>query len=139
MQTGRLRWALLVSVLIISCLGCHITSERFIVGTYRAEASCVTITLVLNRDHSFVQSVRTKTGETNQLKGKWFIRQWSIDHRTQETVDFDSFLDFHEDYHGRDGVPGETGFTPELLPKGITMGPIIVNCPDGPDQIDYVK
>jgi hypothetical protein len=139
MQTGRLRWAFVVSALIASCLGCHVTSERFIVGTYRAEAPCVTITLVLNRDHSFVQSARTAAGETKQVKGKWFIRQWGTDHPTEKTVDFDSFLDFHEDYHGREGGPGETGFIPERWPRGVLMGPIIVQCPDSGYKIDYVK
>jgi len=139
MQTGRLRWTLLVSALIASCLGCHVTSERFIVGTYRAEAPCVTVSLVLNQDHSFVQSVRTTSGETKQLKGKWLMRQWRIDDDGVSTVDFDSFLDFHEDWRGREGGPGETGFTPERWPRGILMGPIIVKCPDSDYKIDYVK
>jgi hypothetical protein len=139
MQTGRLRFALLVSALTFCGLGCQVTSEWFIVGTYRAEAPCVTITLVLNRDHSFVQSARTTAGETKQVTGKWFIRQWGTDHPTGKTVDFDSFLDFHEDYRGREEGPGETGFIPERWPRGVLMGPIIVQCPDSGYKIDYVK
>src|ERR1700737_3205817 len=59
---GRGRRAFLASALTFSCLRGHVTSERFIVGTYRAEAPRVTITLGLDRDHSFVQSVRTNVG-----------------------------------------------------------------------------
>jgi hypothetical protein len=136
MQTGRIRRAFLASALTFFCLGCHVTSERFIVGTYRAEAPCVTITLVLNRDHSFVQSARTTSGETKQLTGKWNIDQWA---QGVKTVDFDAFLDFHEDYHGLEGGLGETGFIPERWPRGVLMGPIIVQCPDSGYKIDYLK
>jgi hypothetical protein len=139
MQSGRLRWAFFVSVLIFSCTGCHVTSERSIVGTYRAEAPCVTITLVVKRDHSFVQSVRTRSGETKELVGKWRIDQWKIDPQPVKTVDFAPFLDFSEDEHGRQGGPGGTGFRPERWPRGILMGPIIVKCPDSGYKIDYVK
>jgi len=138
MRTGRMMF--LLFVLIISCSGCHVTSERFIVGTYRAEAPCVEVTLVLNRDHSFVQSARTTSGETKQLIGKWSINQWNVDHQMVKTVDFDSFLDFSQDHHGRLGGPGGTGFRPERWPRGVLMGPIIVKCPDSSSyKIDYVK
>ncbi len=139
MQIGRLRWALLVFTLIFSCSGCHVTSERYIAGTYRAEAPCVKITLVLNQDHSFVQSVRTTSGEKKELVGKWGIDQKSIDHQMVEMVDFDSFLDFSEDERGRQGGLGGTGFRPERWPRGILMGPIIVQCTDSSYKIDYVK
>jgi hypothetical protein len=99
----------------------------------------VTITLVLNRDHSFVQSVRTTSGETKQLTGKWGVDQWNTDHQMVKTVDFDSFLDFSEDEHGREGGSGGTGFRPERWPRGVLMGPIIVRCPDSSYKIDYVK
>lgn len=137
LRMRRLGEAFFLSALVFFCLDCRVTSERFIVGTYRAGTPCVTITLVLNRDHSFVQSARTASGETRWLNGKWFVHEWSIDHRAEKTVDFDSFLDFHEDYAGR-GV-GEAGFTPELFPRGILMGPIIVKCPESGYKVDYVK
>jgi hypothetical protein len=123
------------SALLCSCLGCHVTSERLIVGTYRAEAPCVTITLVLNRDHSFLQTVRTTSGETKQLTGKWTIGQWG---QGIKTVDFDSFLDFSKNEHGLQGSGG-TGFRPELWPRGILMGPVIVECSESSYKIDYVK
>jgi hypothetical protein len=127
----RLRCALTISTLIFACLACRVTTERFLVGTFRAEAPCETVTLVLNRDHSFVQSVRTKIGETNQLTGKW-----TVDRRTA-WVDFEPFLDFREDVHGRQ-VRG-ANYIPEVMPRGITMGPIIVKCPDSDHEIDYIK
>jgi hypothetical protein len=130
MQTGRLGWAFVVSALIASCLGCHVTSERFIVGTYRAEASCAVITLVVNRDHSFAQSVRTNTGEVNQVTGTWALDE-------KGWITLRPFLDFLRDDHGRQ-LEGAF-FRPELLPRGVTLGPIVMKCPDSDHQIDYVK
>jgi hypothetical protein len=122
---------LLISALVVAFCGCHVTSERFVVGTYRAEAPCETVTLVLNRDHSFVQSVRTKVGETNRLTGRW-----TVDGRTA-WVDFQPFLDFREDVHGIQ--VGGASYVAEVMPRGITMGPIIVKCPDSDHMIDYIK
>jgi hypothetical protein len=53
-------------------------------------------------------------------------------------VDFDSFLDFSNDYRGSQVGEG-AGFWPERFPRGILMGPIIVKCPDSSHEIDYVK
>jgi hypothetical protein len=107
--------ALLLSALLFACFGCHATSERFIVGTYRAEATCVTITLVLNQDHSFVQSVRATSGETKQLTGKWSMDQWNTGQQMVKTVDFDSFLDFSEDEHGRQGGSARDRLSPRAM------------------------
>ena len=115
------------------------TSKQSVQGTYRAETPCVTITLLLNRDHSFVQSVRTTSGEKKELAGKWSIDQFNIDHKMIETVDFDSFLDFSEDERGRQGGPGGTGFRTERWPRGVIMGPVIVHCPNSSYKVDYVK
>jgi hypothetical protein len=108
-----------------------VTSERFIVGTYRAVAPCETITLVVNRDLSFVQSVRTSSGETNQLSGRW-----SVDKATK-WLDFEPFLDFRSDDRGRQ-IGGFSSFA-EMLPGSVTMGPMILKCPDSDHKIDYVK
>jgi hypothetical protein len=118
-------------IFLLSCAGCEITSERFLVGTYRAEAPCVTITLAVNRDHTFAQDARTKQGEANRLTGRWKIDSSQI-------VTFEPFLDFIEEPCGRDGNGG-TGFRAERWPRGITMGPIIVKCPESSYKIDYVK
>jgi hypothetical protein len=122
---------LLAFVFVFPCLGCPVTSERFIAGTYRAEAPCGTITLVVNRDHSFVQSVQMKSGDANQLSGKWHVE------RNYRTVRFEPFLDFLDDTRGRQ--QRERGFSADVMPRGISMGPIIVKCPDSSHEIDYVK
>jgi hypothetical protein len=137
MRTVRFTWGLLTFATILASLGCSVTNERSIVGTYRAEASCVTITLVLNPDHSFLQTARTSSGHTNQVNGKWRIDN---SNKSFEIVDFEPFLDFQIDHRGRNGEgPGETGFHAERWPRGILMGPIIVECPDSAEKIDYVK
>jgi hypothetical protein len=132
MEIATLRQAILISALIFSCLGCQVTSERSIVGTYRAEAPCETIILELNRDHTFIQSVRTHSGEINRLKGRWWLD------KSDNIVMFDHFLDFLNDGRGDRGGGG-TGFKAERMPRGITMGPIIVKCPDSDHEIDYIK
>ena len=134
MQTRWLRSALLISVPIFVGLGCSVTHEESIVGTYLAEAPCVTITLVVNRDHSFVQSAKANSGVTNRLSGKWRIDK---SEKSFETVDFEPFLDFHTDGHGLAG--GLTGFHAERWPRGVLMGPVIVQCSDSSYKIDYVK
>jgi hypothetical protein len=121
--------------LIFSAVGCYVTNERSIVGTYKAETPCVTITLAVKQDHSFVQSVRTISGDTRQLTGKWTIHEWQ---QGDTTVDFDPFLDFINDEHGG-SASGGTGFRPERWPGAILMGPIIVKCPESSYKIDYVK
>ena len=100
-------------------------------GTYRAEAPCAKITLVLRPDHSFLQSVQTQSGRTNQLDGRWFLNSGKI-------IEFDSFLDFVNDERGINGTGG-TGFRAERWPRGIIMGPIIVKCADSSYKLDYVK
>jgi hypothetical protein len=91
----------------------------------------VTVTLVLRRDHSFLQSTRTRTGDTNQLTGKW-----SLDGKTA-WVNFQPVLDFREGDHGR--LMGGASFTADMMPRGISMGPVIVKCPDVDNEIDYIK
>jgi len=97
----------------------------------------MTITLVLDKDHSFVQSARTVSGDTRQITGKWVVEEGSRG-RGDTIVEFDHFLDFVNDEHGGpDG--GGTGFRPERWPIGVTMGPIIVKCPESSHKVDYVK
>jgi hypothetical protein len=105
------------------------------VGTYGAEAPCVTITLDVKQDHSFVHSVRTASGDTRQLTGRWSVHEWS---QGNKTVDFDPFLDFVNHQRG-DEARGEAGFSPERWPRGVLMGPIIVKGPESSYKIDYVN
>jgi len=95
MQTRGMIPAAFVSTLILFCLACNTVNESRLIGTYRADSSCVTITLVVNLDHSFVQSVQTRTGGTNQLAGKW-----SVD-KKEETITLEPFLDFLNDAQGK--------------------------------------
>ena len=71
------------------------------------------------------------SGETNRLTGRW-----SVD-KAEKTVRFEPFLEFLEEGLGRQ----ISGFSSpvEMLPRGITMGPEIVKCPDSNHEIDYIK
>ena len=131
MQTRGMSRALSISTLVFLCLGCRTANESRLVGTYRANASCVTITLVVNKDHSFVQSAQARSGETNRLTGRW-----SLD-KKDKMMTFEPFLDFLNDDHGRQ--LGFASFSPELMGLVTEMGPVIVKCPDSDHQINYVK
>jgi hypothetical protein len=50
---------------------CGTPTESQLVGKYRVESTCMTASLVLNKDHSFSQNVHLKTGETRQVQGTW--------------------------------------------------------------------
>lgn len=130
MQTRGIIRGLFVSLVLV-CLGCSTVNESRLVGTYRADGSCVTITLSVNPDHSFVQNAETRTGETNRLTGRW-----SVDKR-RKYIDFEPFLDFLNDDHGRQ--VGGASFPPQVMGLGIELGPVIVKCPDSNHQIDYIK
>jgi hypothetical protein len=73
MQTRGMIRAAFVCTLVLVCLGRNTVDDRRLIGTYRADGSCVDITLVINSDHSFVQSAETRTGETNRLTGRWSV------------------------------------------------------------------
>lgn len=68
-------------------------------------------------------------GEINRLSGKWIL--------DNDGVTFKPFLDFLKDDHGRQ--IDFAIFSPEVMPRGITMGPVIVKCPDSGHQIAYIK
>src|SRR5271168_952888 len=59
--------------LLVPLVACTVTREESIAGTYVLEAPCLTATLVVKRDHSFLQTVRTDSGETNRLTGVWSV------------------------------------------------------------------
>jgi hypothetical protein len=123
--------AAFVSTLILVCLACNTVDESRLVGTYRADGSCVTITLVVNPDHSFVQNAETRTRETNRITGRWTVD------KKDRTITFRPFLDFLEDMHGRQIEYAD--FPPETMGWVIDMGPVIVKCPDSDHKVDYVK
>jgi hypothetical protein len=123
--------AVFVSALTLVCLACDTVDESRLAGTYRADGSCVTITLVVNADHSFVQSAETRAGETNRITGTW-----SVD-KKDKTITFRPFLDFLNDMHGKQ--VGWASFPPVAMGLFIQMGPVIVKCLDSDRKIDYAK
>jgi hypothetical protein len=122
---------ILVTALMVFCTKCSTVNESRLVGIYHANGSCVTITLVVNPDHSFVQSARAAAGETNRLTGRW-----SVD-KKDKMMTFEPFLDFLNDEHGK--RLGFANFPPEVIWPAIEMGSVVVKCPDSYHEIRYVK
>jgi hypothetical protein len=119
------------SCISLLVLACRTTNESRLVGTYRVDASCVTVSLVVNQDHSFVQRVETRDGETNRLTGKW-----SVD-KKNGYIDFEPFLDFLNDAHGRQ--LGFASYPPEIIGTVIEIGPVILKCPDSDHELYYAR
>jgi hypothetical protein len=120
-----------ISTLLLVCSGCNTVNESRLVGTYRADGSCVNIMLVVNPDHSFVQSAEARSGEINRVTARW-----SVD-KKDGMITFEPFLDFLNDTHGKQ--VGGASFPPESMGLFVRLGPVIVKCPDSDHQIDYVK
>ena len=121
---------LFTATLVSAFVGCQVTQERSIIGTYRAEAPCVTITLALKQDHMFMQSAQTASGGRNELVGKWYL---GPDH----DLILKPALGFSHSALGekRDLSGGPVDRTP----RGVAFGPIIVACPDSSHEVDYIK
>jgi hypothetical protein len=132
-QVRRIASALGLSWVCLSCLGCQVKSEKRIAGTYQAECPCATIILTVDRDHSFVQNVKMKSGETKQLAGNWQID------KKYNAITFAPFLDFTDDFRGKQEESSVFFGGPEWMPRGIMLGPISVKCPESSYEIDYVK
>jgi hypothetical protein len=110
--------------------GCSVSDERVIVGSYNAEAPCTTISLAMRADHTFVQIATDGFGHTMKTNvGHWSLKNgW---------VHFEPFLLFQYDPKG--GL-GSLSAQPERLPRGTTIGPELVRCPDGQlSKTDYIK
>jgi hypothetical protein len=122
---------LVFATLFLLTSACVVTHDEDIAGTYIAKTPCATITLAVSVDHTFVQRVRTFSGETNELRGKW-----AVDVNTGWTS-FEPFLGFSRSERGERG----TGYSAkvERLPEGLTMGPMIITCPDSAHEVNYVK
>ena len=119
--------------LVLWSAGCRTIEESNVVGTYRASAPCVTISLVLNADHSFVQSLRTTSGFTKELRGSW-----SLDPSTdRKLIEFKPFLDL---LHGERGEQvGGVELRAESIGPILQMGPLIAACPESTHEMNYVK
>lgn len=131
MQTGRLIRTLLMLAVTVQGLGCFTVKEHRVVGTYRAKAPCVTITLTVKPDHSFVQTAQTDRGQISRITGTW-----SVD-KGPKIIIFKPFLDFLSDEGGRQ-VDLAT-FGPEDFGAAVVMGPAVVSCDKSVQEADYVK
>ena len=59
-------------LMCLSCLSCgRKIHDSDLFGTYIANPDWGTSTLVLNSDHTFTQTVTTKTGSSKSVHGKW--------------------------------------------------------------------
>lgn len=125
-------------------MGCRTVNESTVAGTYRLRTPCVTATVVLNRDHTFSQSVQTSSGQTKQLKGEWRLtgadNKGIIGHLIapfSKFVDLEPFLDLSHDARG-EVVPGMSP-TAETLGLSVSIGPIMVQCSNSEYKADYNK
>lgn len=107
---------------------CVAEDEKSVFGKYVAATPCGNSTLTLRSDHSFIQEehanniFRKRSGQW-RLSHQWVIFKVDVDDATDRT----SFIP----------IPGAARV--ERLPKGFTMGPLIINCPDSAHEFDYVK
>ena len=131
MQTRGVIRTVFVALALQVFIGCSSLNERQLIGTYKAEVSCVTISLVLRQDFSFTQTVRTSTGGFNELEGTW-----SLDRKTN-SLSFTPFLDFIDNTSGK--RVRSSIFSPERIAISIALGPIIVKCPDSNAEVNYIK
>ena len=115
-----------------SFLGCLVTRERYVVGSYKVlDLTCTEITLLVREDHTFEQVAKSPSQETvNRIDGHWLVRDGRLE--------FKPFLSFTNNPRGQQSA-GLVG-RPERMPRGITIGPEIASCPDGvAHKVDYIK
>ena len=128
---------MLASVVAPFVCGCRTISESNLIGVYQAESPCVTASLALNKDHSFEQSLRTRSGETKRVMGKWKLMEGNSSFAGKQVSFSPSFLDMVHDSQGVQ-VGGAT-LAAEGIGFAVHSGPIIVACPETSYKIDYVK
>lgn len=127
------------SVLILTLLlsACRLVNDANLVGTYRGETPCATVTLELKSNHSFVQTQRIESGGTKQVVGGWRLDNGDGE-GLGKRVSFDhAFLDLVHDNQGRD--VGGASLIAEVMGRSVHIGPVIVACPESTYKIDYVK
>ncbi len=122
----------ILTALGISFLGCLVTKERSLVGSYKMlDLTCTEITLAVREDHTFEQVAKSPFRETvNRIDGHWSLHDgW---------LEFKPFLNFTHNPRGQQ-IAGLYG-RPERMPRGVTIGPEIASCPDGvAHKVDYIK
>ena len=128
------------SVLILTLLlsACRRVNDANLVGTYRGETPCATVTLELKSNHSFVQTLRIESGGSKQVVGVWRLDNGDRSEGLGKRVTFDrAFLDLVHDNQGRD--VGGASLIAEAMGMSVHIGPVIVACPESTYKIDYVK
>jgi hypothetical protein len=134
-----------ISVCAFLLLGCQPVSERTLIGTFEAETPCVTVSIVFNKDHSFVLSTKTPSGEMRQIKGKWEFealdKSATLFDRVlapfSRFVSAEPFLDFSHNARGEQ-TAGASLKTESIGPS-MHIGPDVIQCPDSRYEIDYIK
>ena len=127
----RYRGVPLYGSLLMLCSGCIAHNDSSLVGTYRAQTACSGITLVVNADHTFHQSVAVGRQEVNTLSGKW---DWDSE---RGFVTFSPFLDLIDDPRGK--RTGSFSGPVERLVSVMELGPVVAKCPGITQEVDYVK
>jgi hypothetical protein len=68
--------SVLMLLLLVPTAACSLhVRDSEMVGTYKATAEWGTSTIVLKPDHTFTQSVSTKTGAYREVQGNWELDQ----------------------------------------------------------------
>ena|SRR6266478_3209013 len=143
---GRVISALLMIALTGLCSSCRTATDSNLVGTYRAEATCVKASLVLNKDHSFLQDLTMESGETKQIVGRWSLDVsvrggktlvGQMIARYSRSVTFRPYLNVRLDGRLEQLAFGSLGV--DIFGPMTHMGPMIGKCGDSSYKIDYVK
>jgi hypothetical protein len=116
--------------LLLFLAACTVTREDYIAGTYLLTAPCVTAALVLKLDHSFLQTVRTNSGETNRLTGVWSVSRGGF-------VYIRPILSLRDASRGQ--KIGGLASKVEWSMDGRRIGPEIVQCADSAYEVDYFQ
>jgi hypothetical protein len=98
-QFSRILSCLLLPMLLLTAGCSSLVTDSQVPGTYQAETSWGTSTLVLSKDHTFDQTVRFNSGQTKHINGKWEIDR-SSGTPVFFTIQFTPFLIVTHDKQG---------------------------------------
>lgn len=143
MQIRRVMW---IPLMLILFSGCGRLDESRIVGVYKIESSCGTISLDLKADHSFVQKRELTGEEPKEITGKWNFETVNTKDKsllgelmrhTGRFVSFAPFLDV--DGSGKLQNASGASLKTEIIGPTIQMGPVLFSCKGSRDETYYVK
>ena len=130
MRAREIVFRTIVPILVFFSVSCRVEESK-VPGNWVADASCVTVTLAVKADHSFIQTARHGGVVVNELTGRW------ISNTKGEMVTFRPFLDFLDDEKGK--RMESASFPPENLGLTTEMGPVMFRCQDGTHELYYAK